>query len=150
MTTATTRKAARSGNPATRAKATKTKAEVEAEAAARAAHEEQVRKAQAEFQALVLPEPVLDDEGYEVIPDKSKLEGQSYKFKVGGKAYILPNMQYLPASLGMKLGSMTEADANAAIFGRYAPDLLDHASADQLQHVLKRWQEYSKGVGLGE
>jgi hypothetical protein len=154
-TAATTKGAARSGNPATKAKAAaetaaSKKARIEAEAAERAAAEERIRKAQEAFQNLKLPEPEFDEDGYEVIPDKSKLEGQSYKFMVGGKKYVIPNLQYLPASIGMRLGKMTEEDVHTAVFGRYAPDLMDHCSADQLQHILKRWQEYSQGVGLGE
>lgn len=150
-TTTTAKRAARSGNPATRAAGkAKTKAEIEAEAAARAAQEEARRKAQEAFENLVLPEPELDADGYEIVPDKSKLEGGSYKFKVDGKAYVLPNLQYLPANLGLKLGQLSEGQVYAEVFGRYAPDLLEHASADQLQHVLKRWQNYSAGVGLGE
>lgn len=154
-TTATTKRAARSGNPATKATAAKEtaaakKARIEAEAAERAAQEARIRKAQEAFKALELPAPEFDADGYEIIPDKSKLEGQSYKFAVGGKRYTIPNLQYLPASLGMRLGNMSQDETVTAVFGRYAPDLLDHCSADQLQHILKRWQEYSQGVGLGE
>jgi hypothetical protein len=150
-TTATTKRAARSGNPAVRATATKkTKAQVEEEAAARAAQEEAQAKARKAFEDMVLPPLELDEDGYEVIPDKSMLEGGSYKFKVGGNAYVLPNLQYLPVSLAHKLMSAPEDEANAAIFGRYAPGLLESASADQLLHVVKRWREYSAGVGLGE
>jgi hypothetical protein len=152
-TTPTASRASRSGNPATKsaaAKATaaKKRADIEAEAAARAAQEERQRKAQEDFKNLVLPAPVLDEDGYEIIPDKSTLEGQSYKFKVAGKAYVLPNLQYLPVNLA--LGGKTEEEVHAAVFGRYAPDLLDYCSADQLTHIFKRWTEYSKGVGLGE
>lgn len=156
MTTATTTKAAaRSGNPATKAAATKAaaakkRADIEAEEAARAAQAEARAKAQEDFRNLVLPAPELDEDGYEIVPDKSKLDGQSYKFKVDGHAYVLPNLQYMPASLGLRFGQLSEGEVYAEVFGRYAPDLLDHASADQLQHILKRWQNYSAGVGLGE
>jgi hypothetical protein len=151
--TTTTKRATRSGNPATKAAAVKEtaaskRARIEAEARERAEQEERARKAQEEFQALVLPAPELDDDGYEIIPDRSQLEGQSYKFKVGGKAYVLPNLQYLPVNLA--LGGKTEEEVHAAVFGRYAPDLLDHCSADQMKHIFKRWMDYSKGVGLGE
>lgn len=150
-TTTTAKRPSKSGNPATAAAAAaKKRADIEAEEAARAAAEEAKRKAQEAFQNLVLPEPELDADGYEIVPDRSKLEGGSYKFKVNGKAYVLPNLQYLPANLGLRLGQLSEGQVYAEIFGRYAPDLLDHASADQLQHILKRWQNYSAGVGLGE
>lgn len=154
MTTApATKRASRSGNPAVKAEATQTaaakkRAEIEAEAKARAEQEAARAKAREDFQNLVLPAPELDEDGYEIIPDKSQLEGQSYKFKVGGNAYTLPNLQYLPVSLA--LGGKTEEETHAAVFGRYAPDLLNHASADQLTHIFKRWTEHSKGVGLGE
>jgi len=150
-TTATTKRAAKSGNPATRAAAArKTKAEIEAEAAAREAAAEAQRQAREAFEKMVLPEAEFDADGYEVIPDKSKLEGGSYRFKVGDQAYVLPNLQYLPVAIAHKLMNAPEDEANAAIFGRYAPGLLDHASADQLIHVVKRWREFSAGVGLGE
>ena len=155
-TTATTKRAAKSGNPAVRAaaKPRKTKAEIEAEAAARAAAEEKQAEAQRQareaFENMVLPPLELDADGYEIVPDKSTLEGGSYKFKVGGNAYVLPNLQYLPVSIAHKLMHAPEDEANAAIFSRYAPGLLDHASADQLIHVVKRWREFSAGVGLGE
>lgn len=148
MTTATTKKP--SAAAAKAVAAAKKRDEIQAEAEARAAQEEARRKAREEFENLVLPEPELDEDGYEVVPDRSKLEGGSYKFKVGGRAYVLPNLQYLPANLGLKLGQLSEGEVYAEVFGKYAPDLLDHASADQLQHVLKRWQNYSAGVGLGE
>ena len=156
MTTApATKRAARSGNPAVKAEAAKEtaaakRARIEAEAMARATQEEAARKAAEEFANLQLPDPELDEDGYEIIPDKSRLEGQSYKFKVGGKAYELPNLQYLPIGLALRFESMSEDDVHAAVFGRYAPDLFDHASADQLRHIMKRWQTYSQGVGLGE
>lgn len=149
------KRAARSGNPAVKAAAqaetaADRRARIQAEADARAAKAEARRKAQEAFENLVLPEAELDEDGYEIVPDKSKLEGGSYKFKVDGKAYVLPNLQYLPANLGLRFGQMEEGEVYGAVFGRYAPDLLDHASADQLQHVLKRWQQHSAGVGLGE
>jgi hypothetical protein len=154
MTTTTTpKRAARSGNPAVKAAGAKEttaakRQRIEAEAAERAAREEAQRKAQEEFRNLVLPAPEFDADGYEIIPDRSALEGQSYKFKVSGKSYTLPNLQYLPVSLA--LGGKTEDEVNAAVFGRYAPDLLEYASADQLKHIIKRWTDYSAGVGLGE
>lgn len=152
-TTSTTKRAARSGNPATKAQAkadaaASRKAQIEADEEARRLREEAKLRAQEEFRNLVLPEPELDDDGYEIIPDKSKLEGNTYKFKVGGQPYELPNLQYLPVELA--LGGKTEDEVNAAVFGRYAPDLFAYASADQLRHIMKRWQSYSAGVGLGE
>lgn len=142
------RNPAKSGNPATAAAAKKAKIEAEA----RDAQEKEAAKlkAQEEFRNLILPDAVLDDEGYEIIPDQSALEGGSYKFKVAGVAYTLPNLQYLPVSLAMSFSKMQETDVNAAVFGRYAPGVLDHASADQLRHIIKRWTDHSKGVGLGE
>lgn len=153
MTTATSKKTTRSGNPAVRAAAAKEtaaarRARLEAEAKAAQEAEEAKARAAEEFKNLVLPAPVLDADGYEVIPDNSQLEGQSYKFKVGGRAYVMPNLRYLPVNLA--LGGKTEEEVHSAIFGRYAPDLLDHCSADQLRHIMKRWTEFSKGVGLGE
>ena len=144
----TTAKKTNSTNPATAA--AKKRADIEAEAAARAAQEERIRKAREDFENMVLPAPVLDEDGYEVIPDRSALEGGSYKFKLAGNAYVLPNLQYLPISLAQSLTRGTEAEANAAIFGRYAPGVLEHASADQLMHIIKRWKDHSAGVGLGE
>jgi len=154
-TTATTKRAARSGNPATRAAAAaaakKTKAEVEAEAAARAEAEEAQRKAREQFENMVLPAPEFDTDGYEIVPDKSKLEGGTYRFKVDGQAYELPNLQYLPVALAQRMMNASSAgEADAMIFERYAPGLLEHASADQFMHVIKRWKDYSAGVGLGE
>lgn len=154
-TTATTKRAARSGNPATKASAVKETAaakakRIEAEAAQRAEIEAAKAKAAEDFRNLKLGAPELDADGFEIVPDRSTLEGQSYKFKVGDQAYVLPNLQYLPVGMAMKLQTGTEQEIQAAIFGRYAPDLLDHASADQLMHIMKRWQEFSQGVGLGE
>lgn len=144
----TTAKKTTTGNPASAA--AKRRADIEAEAAARAAQEERQRAAALAFENLQLPEPVLDADGYEVIPDKSALDGGSYKFKVAGNAYVLPNLQYLPVGMAMTLTQGTESEAQAAIFGRYAPGVFDHASADQLMHIMKRWQKFSQGVGLGE
>jgi len=151
----TTKTGARSGNPATKAAAQKEtaatkKARIEAEARERAEQEAAAAKAREAFENMVLPPLELDADGYEVIPDRSKLEGGAYRFKVGGNAYTLPNLQYLPVALAHKLMTATETEANAAIFGRYAPGLLEDASADQLMHVMKRWREFSAGVGLGE
>lgn len=154
MTTpTTTKRAARSGNPAVKATAAKETAaarrkRIEDEAAARAAQEAAQAKAREEFKALVLPEPEFDSDGYEIIPDKSQLAGHSYKFKVGGRAYTLPNVQYLPVNLA--LGGKTEEEVHAAVFGRYAPDLLEYCSADQFRHIIKRWTEFSGGLSLGE
>lgn len=145
---ATATRATKSGNPATAAAAKK--AAIEAEAKAREEKDAARAKALEEFKTMVLPEPVLDDDGYEVIPDKTTLAGGSYKFKLGGQAFVLPNLQYLPVGLAMKFNTMSEQDAQAAIFGRYIPGVFDVASADQLMHIMKRWTEYSQGVGLGE
>lgn len=138
--------ASRSGNPATVAAAKKAAADLAVlEAAEQAA---QVARVRAEFEATVLPAPVFDDEGYEVIPEA---EGGSYKFKVNGHPFILPKLSHLPLAIAQKLkAATTEDEAQALIFERYVPDLYEHASQADLFHVMKRWMDYSKGVGLGE
>lgn len=140
--------AGKTGNPATAATA---KREAAAQAALNKAEQAAAAaRIQEQFKALVLPEAVLDDDGYEIIPDKSALAGGSYKFKVKGQGFTLPNLQYLPMGIAQQLHTMNEAQAQSVIFGRYCPDLLGMASADELMHVMKRWQDHSKGLGLGE
>lgn len=140
--------ASKSGNPATAAAAKRREAEsAELDAAVRAEQAAAVRR---EFETMTLPAPVFDEEGYEVIPDKSQGEG-SYRFRVKGQAFVLPKLQYLPLSIAQQLGNLTsEAEAQALIFGRYVPDLMNVASQDELLHVMKRWTDYSKGLSLGE
>lgn len=147
----TTRKspAAKSGNPAVRAAAAKQDAaQLEQDAAAKAAAK---AAAAAKFEAFALPAPVFDDEGYEVIPDATAEEGGSYKFKVRGHAFTLPKLQYLPLAVAQQLkDAKTEEEAHAVIFGRYVPELLEYAGQTEIMHVMKRWTDYSKGLGLGE
>lgn len=140
--------ASRSGNPATAAAAKRAE-----EARARQDQEEREAAAAAvreQFASLKLDAPVLDDEGYEIIPDPGGKDGGMYKFRVKGQAFTLPNLQYLPLGIAQQLGSLTEAQAQSLIFGRYCPELLDVASAAELMHVMKRWQDFSKGISLGE
>lgn len=151
--TTTTRKAparkapaSKSGNPAVAAAAKKAaEAAAAQEAEAQAAAAEQAR---AKFVALALPAPVFDEDGYEVIPEA---EGGSYKFKVKGHPFVLPKLSHLPLAVAQQLrDAKTEEAAQALIFDRYAPDLYEYAGADELLHIMKRWMDYSKGVGLGE
>lgn len=138
--------AARSGNPATKAAAARAaKAEQDA---AQAEQDRLAAEARAKFESLVLPAPVFDDEGYEIIPEP---EGGAYRFKVRGQAFTLPKLQYLPLAVAQQLkAAETEAEAQAVIFERYVPELLVHAGQDEMMHVMKRWTEFSKGLGLGE
>lgn len=124
------------------AKAAKTTQEAEAEAERLAMLEQ--------FQNTVLPEPVLDEDGYETIPDKAAEPGGSYKFVVAGKRYQLPNLQYLPVNIAQQLPKLGDTDGLNLVLSRYAPDLLEHSTADQLLHISKRWMEHSKGLTLGE
>ena len=148
--------ASKSGNPATAAAAREAADELAAQAAAAreaAAAEQaaQAAKIQAEFAAMTLPAPVFDEDGYEVIPDRLNGEGGSYKFKVKGHPFTLPNLRYLPLAIAQQLQACeTEEQAQELIFGRYTPELMEHASQDELLHIMKRWTDYSKGVGLGE
>ena len=143
------KKSARSGNPAVKAAAAKAVDLEEQEA--QAAREAQGARIREEFANLELPAPVFDEDGYEIIPDRSAEEGGSYKFKVKGQPFILPKIQYLPLAVAQQMkDAQTDTEAQLVIFQRYAPDLLAYAGSDELLHVMKRWTEYSKGLGLGE
>lgn len=126
-------------------------AAAKAEAAAQEAEVEAQRLAMVkQFQEMVLPEPVLDEDGYETVPDKSTEPGGSYKFTVRGNRYQLPNLQYLPVNIAQQLPKLGDQAGLELVLSRYAPDLLEHATADQLLHISKRWMEHSKGMTLGE
>ena len=118
----------------------------QAQAAAKAAH----AKAMEAFNAYDPGEAVLDEDGYEIVPDRSKQEGGTYKFTVNGERYELPSLQYLPLDIAQKLPHMDEAQAMNVILGRYAPGLMSNASADQFMHISKRWTAFSQGLTLGE
>lgn len=151
----TTAKKPNSANPARTAAAKKAaatrKANLEAQAAAEVdAAKEAHAKAMEAFQAYEPGAPVLDADGYEIIPDKSKEPGGTYKFVVDGERFELPNLQYLPFSIAKELPHLDENQAMEMILGRYAPALLDHANPDQFMHISKRWMGHSQGMTLGE
>lgn len=99
----------------------------------------------------------LDEEGYEIIPaSKGETDEGSYKFKVDGQKYRLPNLQYIDIDLALSLQDLDEFSAFKTIFNRYAPKLVKRVDSDQLLHIGKRWMEHSEfvgensGVSLGE
>lgn len=151
----TTAKKPNSTNPARSAAAKQAaatrKANLEAAAAAEVdAAKEAHAKAVEAFQAYDPGVPVLDADGYEIIPDRSKDPGGTYKFVVDGERYELPNLQYLPFSIAQQLPHLDENQAMTMILGRYAPTLLEHAHPDQFMHISKRWMAHSQGMTLGE
>lgn len=92
--------------------------------------------------------PELDEEGYEVIPESvGKTAAGAYRFKVDGKKYELPNLQYIDIDLALGLQHMDEMAAFRAIFNRYTPKLMSKIDGTQLQHIGKRWMEHSELAG---
>lgn len=144
----TTARKPNSTSPARQAakKATADRAAEAAAAELQAARDEAMRRF-AEYE----PGPAqLDADGYEIIPDRAQEPGGTYKFRVGGEAFELPNLQYLPMAIAQQLPHLDEAGGMQLVLSRYAPSLLEHAHADQFMHISKRWIEHSKGLTLGE
>lgn len=148
----TTAKKPNSTNPARSAAAKKAAETRKANTAATAAAEIEAAKAAAmeAFTAYEPGAPVLDADGYEIVPDRAKDPGGTYKFVVDGNRYELPNLQYLPFNIAQQLPHMDDNQAMELVLSRYAPGLLDHASPDQFMHISKRWMAHSKGLTLGE
>lgn len=103
-----------------------------------------------------------DDDGYDVIPTsrRNTAEG-SYRFKVDGKKYQLPLLQYLDMDVALELtrgnngGPLSDEQGMRMLFEKYAPKLLAELDPEQLVAVAARWRNASvlagkSEVGLGE
>lgn len=108
---------------------------------------------------------------FQVPAPKASIKQNRFEFKLPGdkKTYSLPKMQYLPAGIKARMGSTSASlkrvldeggqpsleqklelqEIQRELLESQVPGLYDRVTEDQLQELVKAWQEAS-GISVGE